>query len=144
MTILLLALLIFAGCSSPEHRQRDEIMNRIERTVRLPRGAHSLDEYARYYADAGEGDVKAIYLIPQIFSAAVGDTCTDMTVDGASVEVPCDDTAPPWQEVAAGERRWLERVEQLPSILDGGCGVVEVLFDGATERVERVACNGDA
>jgi hypothetical protein len=88
--IVPIAILLLLGFAPPEDRKHNETMNRIGRLVRLPDGAYPLDDYARFYADAGDGDVEAIYLIPTSFALNPGETCAD------------------------------------------------------TERVERVACNGEA
>ena len=144
MNISLLALLLLLGSAPPEDSRRTETMDRIERLVRLPDGAHPLDAYARFYADAGEGDVEAVYLIPIDFPGGPGETCSEVTLDLELVEAPCDFTAPDWADVTAGERRWVDGVEQLPMISDGGCSVVEIRFDGVTGQVEQVACHGEA
>lgn len=41
----------------------------------------------------------------------------------------------------SGARRWV-RFEALPSIDDGGCSVVNIVFDLTTRKVEQVVCNG--
>jgi hypothetical protein len=38
-------------------------------------------------------------------------------------------------------RRWA-RKEDVPAAMDGGCSVVNVIFDAATQKIERVFCNG--
>jgi len=44
----------------------------------------------------------------------------------------------------AGQRQWLADYQEFPGILDGGCLVVDVLFNPATRKFERVECNGEA
>ena len=40
-------------------------------------------------------------------------------------------------------RRWVEETGQ-PMIADGGCDVIEVIYDLTTQRIQTVACNGVA
>lgn len=42
----------------------------------------------------------------------------------------------------AGQRRWLEDYRKLPSILDGGCSIVNVRYDIAAKNIEAAFCNG--
>jgi hypothetical protein len=112
-----ITLLLLTAGATPEARRQDAIMDRIERAVRLPDGAEPLAAYARYYGISG-GRVEAIYVLPSIGLS-----------QGA---------------LAAGRRRWVGDVRQLPGISDGGCAVVEVRFDLTAGRIERVACNGVA
>ena len=44
----------------------------------------------------------------------------------------------------AGQRRWLEDYRKLPSVLDGGCAIVNVRYDIAAESIEAAFCNGFA
>lgn len=43
----------------------------------------------------------------------------------------------------AGERHWYDDAKQLPEIMDGGCGVLELDYDLTTKRVD-VWCHGSA
>ena len=40
-------------------------------------------------------------------------------------------------------RRWVMK-SKAPIIMDGGCGVVNVVFDVASRQVESISCNGAA
>jgi hypothetical protein len=91
-------------------------MDQIEKQMRMPAGSRPLAEYARYYAFDKKGRVIAIYT-------------TWIEPDHASLNLP------------AGQRRWVPDEGQLPNISEGGCGVVEVLFDPATDEVKRAECN---
>lgn len=44
-------------------------------------------------------------------------------------------------DLPAGARRWV-RFDALPGIDDGGCSVVNIVFDLATRKVEKAFCNG--
>ena len=97
-----------------EAQAREELMERIEREVRLPEGAAPLASYARYYAWQERGDgirkVIAVYL-------------------GVGERTP--------------GRRWVTENE-FPLILDGGCGLISLSYDAAARRIEHVTCNGEA
>ena len=85
----------------------------------MPAGSRPLAEYARYYASDKSGRVIAIYT-------------TWIEPGHESLNLP------------AGRRRWVADVGNLPAISDGGCGVVEVLFDPASAEVKRAQCNARA
>ncbi|WP_126665465.1 hypothetical protein [Croceibacterium ferulae] len=116
-------------------------MSRLEENVRLPEGASKLSEYARYYADAGRGEIVAAYLIPFEHELAPGEGCEEMMKDFSSREVPCPDQKSPWS-MPAGQRRWLDDRLDLPVVSDGGCIYVEIIFDKATAAMKRAECNG--
>ncbi len=42
-----------------------------------------------------------------------------------------------------GGRQWVTR-DQMPGVLDGGCGNIDVQYDVEAKRVEYALCNGDA
>lgn len=106
--------LLLIGCASDEEREHASLMDEVEQRVRLPDGSQPLNEYARYYAIDGQGRVVAIYT--------------------TFVE----------PDLPAGQRRWVGDQSKLPGISDGGCGVVNVLFNPATRKVEEAFCNGVA
>jgi hypothetical protein len=112
-----IAVLLLSACSTAEERQHSQLMDQIEKQVRMPAGSRPLAEYARYYAFDKRGRVVAIYT-----------TLREPSYE--SLNLP------------AGQRRWVSHEDRLPGISDGGCGVVEVLFDPATEQVTRAECNG--
>lgn len=97
-----------------EAQAREELMDRIERQVRLPEGAAPLASYARYYAwqDRGDGYRKVIGVYLGVGERTPG-------------------------------RRWVTENE-FPLILDGGCGMVTLSYDVAAQRIEHVTCNGEA
>ena len=110
------ALLVLAACSSAAERQQRQIMRQIEQKVQLPAGAAKLEKYARYYAMDG--------------SRVVGTYIT--FVD------PRND----YYNLPTGQARWINDHRNLPGISDGGCSVVNVLYDPKTQKVEEVSCNG--
>jgi hypothetical protein len=125
----LLAALLALGCAdapaqnnqgatppaAPSGRDAEQqaLMDRIEREVRLPRGAGPVASYARFYAwqqQRGDGVRKVVAVYENLTGAASG-------------------------------RRWVTERE-FPVIMDGGCGVVSLSYDVATQRIEHVSCNG--
>ena len=135
--------ILLGGCSSAVERDPDELMGRIEHNLRLPEGASHLDEYARYYADAGNGEIVAVYLIPFGNEMGPDEACEEISEDFSTREVPCPERLPA-QTMRAGERRWLADQRDLPWINDGGCAQIEVTFDKAKSVVKRIECNGEA
>src|SRR5205085_4984273 len=97
-----------------EEQARIELMDRIERQVRLPEGADRLETYARSYAwqVATDGHRKVVAYYENLTSTPPG-------------------------------RRWVSE-RDFPGIADGGCGVVRFTYDPATQQVEQIACNGYA
>lgn len=47
-------------------------------------------------------------------------------------------------EVRAGERRWVADKRGLPIYFDGGCDVINIVYDLSTEIVEQSFCDGVA
>jgi hypothetical protein len=105
-----------SACSDAEEPRHSKLMDQIEKRVRMPVGSRPLAEYARYYAFDKKGRVTAVYT-------------TWVEPDVASLNL------------RAGQRRWVSDEGHLPLIFEGGCGVVEVIFDPATDKVERAECN---
>jgi len=47
-------------------------------------------------------------------------------------------------ERLVGKRRWMADKRDLPMVMDGGCMVVNVVYDLAKKKVEQSSCNGVA
>jgi hypothetical protein len=94
--------------------EQQAIMDRIERDVRMPQGAGALSSYSRFYA-WHQGE------------------------DGARKVVAHYENL----TGAAPGRRWVTE-RDFPLIMDGGCGVVTLSYDVATQRIEHISCNGYA
>lgn len=141
--VILLALLL-ASCSRPEASRTDALMNRLEQRVQLPQGARALAAYARYYAFGKSGEVEAIYLIPWSEEVRPGESCEELTANFTSKAAPCPNLKRRAGRLKPGERRWVANNSQFPIVLDGGCSVVSLLFDGRTAKMKNAKCNGDA
>ena len=135
-------MLLLSGCSTAEERDREAVMNQIEKQVQLPDGARPLREYARYYAEH-EGEVVAVYMIPPNDEIRPGDGCEELLENLTTREVPCEPMKTDWA-MPAGERRWFRSEQELPFINDGGCLQITVIFDRAKAVVKSADCNGMA
>jgi hypothetical protein len=81
----------------------------------MPRGAAPLTQYTRYYT----GNVAG----------------TSGLVEGVFLRTPLYSTRSSINIVSP---------ESFPSVFDGGCGVIYMLYDVATEGVISIECNGEA
>lgn len=108
------APLLLAACGAAENPRQAATMDVIEQQVRLPKDALALDRYSRFYTAAKSGEVIGTY------------------VAGAHNDLP------------VGQRRWVKDIYHLPAIDDGGCFIVNVIFDPKTNKVTQAACNGVA
>ena len=116
-------------------------MDQIERQVRLPEGARSIEDYARYYAQSSNSKIIAKYLVPISYDLGPDEGCEELLENFSSREVRCE-PLPAFPGIAAGERKWLEDEGELPSMSDGGCMQVTVIYDRAKSAVTSALCNG--
>src|SRR4051812_49412318 len=107
MTVARLALLTFLliDCSSPETRRHDELLNKIEASIRLPAGAKPLSSYVRYYAPAGSGHIAGVFMLPGLDELPPGQGCEQLRGDMTSE--PCTFAWPKSTSVGADSRVWL-------------------------------------
>lgn len=103
-----------AADAAGNEADQQAIMDRIEREVRLPEGADPLASYERSYAWQRPDD--GVRKVIGVY----------LEPDGES-----------------RGRRWVAE-NALPMILDGGCGMITLSYDVATQRIEHVTCNGAA
>ena len=132
------------GCTSSPPSAEAELMDKIERQVKLPAGAEPLARYARYYALDRQGQVLGVYLIPFSYDIGPDDGCSEVTANFELKDTSCPPEASQVHNLKAGQRRWLARDKGLPVVNDGGCSVVNVVFDRQKGTVEDVFCNGVA
>ena len=93
---------------------QDALMDRIERDLRMPEEAMPLAAYNRYYAWQQRAD--GMRKVTAVYVGARGRN---------------------------GERHWVAE-SALPVIDDGGCDVISLSYDVASQRIERIGCNGYA
>ena len=136
-----LVIVLLTACSTAEERKQKSLMDQIERTVRLPNGAHPLNAYARYYAFQN-GGVHAVYVIPWDRTPLLDKACGERSGNATtSHEGNCQILLAP---LKAGQRRWLGQSRDLPIEFEGGCEVVEMDFDVGRGQVANVACHQNA
>lgn len=139
--IIIACSMILIACSTPEDGKEIRIMDQVERIVRLPTGARPIDQYARFYTYGEDGEVVAVYLLPSS-DIPQSAQCEEITDEMHSQAASCPSVPGPTGSVAAGERRWVNDRHKLPLVTDGGCSVVNVRFNPATQKVNDVYCNG--
>jgi hypothetical protein len=116
--LLIFSAFSLAACSSASDRRHDQLMQQVEERVRLPKSAEGLERHARYYVADGKRIV-ATYI-------------TLVDPENRYYNLP------------AGQRRWLDDHRNLPAISDGGCSIVNVLYDPKAPSSPEAFCNGVA
>jgi hypothetical protein len=131
-----IALLL--ACSQSTAGRHETLMDRIDGALVLPAKALPLQKYARYYAQKNDGTI-AIFLTAYTYQGPhrVAYGCSEIMKNGASKEVPCD----PATEPKAGERHWLT-IERMPDASDGGCSIINAVYDPSAQRIVELHCNG--
>ena len=116
-------------------------MNAIERSIQLPSGAKSLNQYARIYKHASSTLVAAFYFIPD-------DEHDEWFCKGTKEGGPTNGqtllACPPPDGMRAGERRWLGEKVFLPKVSDGGCYYIDLQYDLKSGTVTHAQCQGEA
>lgn len=137
--LLTVAALLSSACSTAEERRYDKVMDEIERRAQLPQAANPLSDYARFYGDAGQGSVVAVYMLPSVIAQMAAQECEELTLE-ASTPVPC--VTPEVAKIGARERRWVGGHENLPFTSAPGCQVITFSFDANTQRFHDLSCVG--
>jgi len=132
--------ILLTSCSTPEERKNEALMAQIEQQVQLPKGALPLENYARFYADAGRGEVAAVYMLPSAIQKMAAEQCEQLTGIETSKDVPC--ASSDIGKVQAGERLWVGGHENLPFEVAPGCEVITLGFDSGQRRFIEVGCVG--
>ena len=126
-------VILLTGCSPPEERRNEALMAQIEKQVQLPTGALPLNDYARFYADAGRGEVAAVYMLPSVIEKMAAEQCEQLTGIDTSKSVPCVSSEN--GKMKAGQRLWVGGHENLPFEVAPGCEVITLGFDVERRRV---------
>ena len=114
MKLLSASLLIIASaCSQSSEGGHIALMDAIDRRIVMPPKAHPLREYARYYARRPDGKI-AIFFNGYVDMAATP---------------------------KAGERQWID-ARSMPEASDGGCWIINAVYDPSTDRFDKMRCNG--
>ncbi len=136
-----LGMLLLMACTTPEDRKRDQLMDVIEAQVKLPQGARALSDYARHYAVDEKGLIIAVYA-PGYRPLGPEEGCEELLPNMTTRPVPCEEFEN--DRLLAGQRQWVSSPLKLPLINDGGCDVVNVVYNPEARKVESVSCNGPA
>lgn len=113
-----LLVLALSSCSQAYSPENEVVMDKIESGVKLPTGAQTLDDYARYYSTSASGYVIATY---------------------TTVVLPNER----FHDLPIGKRRWVNNSANLPNLIGGGCSTVHVVFYVDTDAFGETACNGN-
>ena len=135
------AMSLLLACTTTEERQHNELMDVIEARVKLPDGARPLSEYARHYAADEKGFVVGVYA-PGYRAPGPDETCEELLEDMTSRQVPCVEAE--GDRLLSGQRQWVGNTDKLPLIMDGGCGVITVIYDPRAGVIKSATCNGEA
>ena len=135
-----IAAMLLTGCSTPEQRQHDEIMSRIDKQVHLPNGAGPLNDYIRGYTTGGHDQVVGIYALPSVVREAAKDRCTELTADGRGKPMPC--YSPLLLAAKPGDHVWVSRTGDMMFNSLHGCEVISVAYKVSEGRFEEVSCMG--
>lgn len=148
-----IALVTGSACSQQQVSEQELIMRAIESAVQLPAGAEPLDEYSRNYALRPDGKVIGVYVLPRPAEARVSDVGCEVMLESFESR-PCTDAEEAeiaGQEKAtvdlfgqANQTRWFEDYRDLPMMLDGGCNLIEIIFDPQSQLIQSTQCNGEA
>jgi hypothetical protein len=147
VVVLSLSAIIFWGCSASAKNPRDRLMDEIESRVSLPKGAHALRDYARYYAFDDKSRVWVVYTLPG--PPPTGhEVCKEM--DGAVPPekwrvVPCAKESPEESYLPAGQRRWMSDYMMIPLTPDTrGCEQITLTYDAHRNVfVTEPSCSDD-
>lgn len=134
------ALLCIAGCTPPEERQQVELMDAIEKAIRLPPDAGTLARFARVYKFASSDRVIGFYFVPD--DEPDEQFCQDTKMGGRTngqIALAC----PPPEGMTADERRWFANDVHLPRVSDGGCYYIDVEYDLKRNVVTSARCHGE-
>jgi hypothetical protein len=115
-------------------------MSAIEQDAKLPKGAGKLDDYARFYSDAGDGQIIATYLLPSVIRQIASEECEQLTSVSSSRMVSC--VLPEVEKASAGERIWIADQGNLPFEVRPGCEVITMAYSLVERRFEELGCVG--
>lgn len=132
---------LLLACTTPEERQHNKLMDVIEARVKLPDGARPLSYYARHYAADDKGFVVGVYA-PGYRARGPDESCEELLENMTSRQVPCEEDK--GDRLLSGQRQWVGNTDKLPLIMDGGCGVITVIYDPKAGVVKSATCNGEA
>ncbi len=96
------------------------MMDAMEAGLRMPRRAASFDRYARYYARTPDGSIIGLITVP---------------LNAGNPKA--------WDNLEAGQRRWVSDYRLIESVFDGGCAVMTVRYNPHTRERAGPFCQGE-
>lgn len=148
-----IALVTCAACSPQQPAENEKIMRAIESAVKLPVNAKAFKEYSRNYAFRPDGKVVAIYVIPRSAQERESEFgCEVMLKNFGSrscthtekVEVANQEKRRAKRFGHANQSRWFGDYRELPLLMDGGCDLIEIIYNPRLHRIQSAQCNGEA
>lgn len=130
---------LMVACSSPEVRQHTALMQTIENNLRLPQEAGKIEKFGRAYKFGSPNRVEAFYFVPNVQH---DDRFCEGAKGGGRTNGQIVLACPPPDGMKAGERRWFDNDVHLPSVNDGGCNYVDVVYDIRLRKVFSARCHG--
>jgi len=145
------------SCTSNISDQK-RIMRTIEAHIQLPEGARPIEAYSRNYARLPDHKILAVFIEP-FEPSRIDETedygCEilgDFDENGELESRPCtEDEIEETNEMEetiseshgnANGSRWFKNSHDLPVMDDGGCSLIEVIFDLRSDSFDSIMCNG--
>lgn len=145
------------SCTSNISDQK-QIMETIESRIQLPEGARPIEAYSRNYARLPDNKILAVYIEPRERSSIDAtedygcEVMGSIDENGELESRPCtEDELEETKEMEnaisesqgnANSSRWFKNSHDLPVMSDGGCLLIEVIFDLRSDSFDHVLCNG--
>ena len=128
-------------------------MRAIESAVKLPATAKTLEEYSRNYAFRPYGKVIAVYVIPRPAEQRGSEVGCEVMLENfgsrscthaEKVKIADQEKRTAERFGQANQSRWFGDYLELPMITDGGCSLIEIIYDPRSHRLQSTQCNGEA
>lgn len=130
-------ILLTVACTSDDASNR-ELVEQIEESIKLPKGALELQSYARYYARKGD-TIYASYTVHEDGRRErewVKEECARFGIKS----YPCNDAN--YGIIETGQYTWVGKRDDLPITLDGGCDQVDFEYDVRRKSFAKISCSG--
>lgn len=135
----IIPLVLLQSSCADDRDENARMASAIDAALTLPDGAAPIDSYARYYSVRPDGKIQATYVVAASEDAPkpADYGCTEITSDDQLKDIPC----PADDSPRAGDQRWVNS-DEIPIVDDGGCLIINILYDPSSNRVEAADCNG--
>ena len=123
-----------ASCAVSEEQKHDDVMDQIERSIKLPEGSLPLERYARYYTEY-KGKIHGAFTT-EIEVRSPGVRCDELPADGGEIK---DTQCPKIADLRPGKRRWVD-FDDYPAVAGENCRAVQLMYDPETKKMEYLEC----